>query len=391
MLDCSNIETATVVEGLFPPDVAPRQVLRVGRNPNESFSHVMARGMRALCDSVGFSPAQREASVALMRDLIEPWGSRSIGHSPSGCSDITDEHFPIEFSVAFEDGVPEVRVLFEAQPDEFRQGDLWQAGWKLCEKLEREHGVSLARLRRIADLYEPTSPSCRYAIWHGVSFAPTGAPKFKVYLNPLAQGPKRGPGVICETLARLGFVSALQDVFAECDGGCEFRFISLDLSDSPDARVKVYRVHHNATRSEIEAWLRVVPGYSAELVDEFWSKIAGEDERFSRLPVSTYLSLDSRDSRPSTATIHFPVRSYAQDDLEVCKRIQSFLTGDARAAYERAIAAFAARPLDTGVGLHSYVSVRLHHGSKHATIYLSPEAYRTEAPGLQMARVSMAS
>jgi DMATS type aromatic prenyltransferase len=319
-----------------------------------------------------------------MLDLMSTWAERAIGSRPSGLSHITDEHFPIEFSLALEDGVPEVRVLFEAQPDVFRQSDLWRAGWEACEKLERKYGVSLDRLRQVADLFEPSSPSCNFAIWHGISFSPSGPPQFKVYLNPLAQGPDRGPAVIRESLARLGFASAMQDVFANSDHGCEFRFFSLDLADGPDARAKVYRAHHDATREEIESWLHVVPGYSRTLVDQFWTTIAGPRDRFSRLPVSTYLSLNSRNPRPSAATIHFPVRNYADTDLDVYRRVQAFLTPDELVHYERAMAGFTHRPLEAGIGMQSYVSVRLHSGPRHITVYLSPEAYRVAPPCDQM-------
>jgi DMATS type aromatic prenyltransferase len=360
--------------------IVGNRAYRQRHSSENSYCDVAASGLSALCNAVGFTEAQREAALELVRDLLEPWGQEAVGALPAGRSDITDEHFPIEFSLALENGVPEVRVLFEAQAAQFRQSDLWQAGWAVCEKLERKYGVSLARLREVADLYEPTSPSCRYALWHGVSFSPNQAPKFKVYVNPLAQGSERGPAVVRETLARLGFTSAMQDVFADSDSRCEFRFLSLDLSDSPAARVKVYRVHYDSTPDEIESWLRVVPGYSKPLVDEFWSSVAGAEPRFSSMPVSTYMSLDSRSPKPSSATIHFPVRSYADSDLQVRERMQSFLTGPELDYYERAIASFATRPLEEGLGLHSYVSVRLHPGSRHVTVYLSPEAYRVEPP-----------
>jgi hypothetical protein len=346
----------------------------------QSFGAVSARCLASLCDAVGFSATRREASVALMLDLLSPWAMRPIGTRPSGCSEITDDHFPVEFSLALEDGVPEVRVLFEAQADVFRQSDLWRAGWAVCEKLERKYGVSLARLRQVAELFEPSSPTCRFGMWHGVSFSRSGPPKFKVYLNPLAQGPDDGPMVIQESLSGLGFASAMRDIFANCNPGCEFRFFSLDLSDEPDARVKVYRAHHHATREEIESWLRVVPGYSGALIDQFWASIAGPETRFSGLPVTTYLSLNSRHPRPSSATIHFPVRNYAETDLEVYRRVQAFMTHDELAHYERAMVSFATRPLDAGIGMQSYVSVRLHSGPRHITVYLAPEAYRVEPP-----------
>jgi DMATS type aromatic prenyltransferase len=360
-------------------------------SPKETYGSVAARCLAKLCDSVGFSSHERDSCVALILDLIAPWANRPIGTRPKGSSDITDEHFPIEFSLALEAGVPEVRVLFEAQANVFRQSDLWRAGWEVCEKLEARYGVSLERLRMVADLFEPASPTCNYALWHGVCFSPSALPKYKIYLNPLAQGPDRGPAVIRETLARLGFSSAMQDVFLDSEKNCEFRFFSLDLSDSPEARVKVYRVHHNSSREEIESWLKVVPGYSQELVDQFWAEIAGPEDRFSRLPVSTYLSLNSKNPRPSTATIHFPVRSYTDSDLDVACRVQSFLTNEELLYYASALSSFATRPLQSGVGLQSYVSVRLHSGPRHVTIYLSPEAYKIEPPREQSRPMSMAS
>ncbi|MFO7563399.1 MAG: tryptophan dimethylallyltransferase family protein [Enhygromyxa sp.] len=349
-------------------------------SPEDTYLEVATRCLVSLCSAVGFSPEQQAGALVILRDLLEPWGNQAIGVRPSGNSDITDEHFPIEFSLAVEDGVPEVRILFEAQAEVFQPRDLWRAAWVVCERIEEWYGVPLDRLRKVADLFEPTSPAAHYAMWHGVSFSPKGPPKFKVYLNPLAQGEERAPTVIRETLARLGFASAMQDVFADCADG-ELRFFSLDLSASTTARAKVYRVHYNSTREEIEAWLKCVPSFSPEAVDEFWRTISGPEERFSRRPVSTYLSLDSKDQHPSTGTIHFPVRSYANDDFEVRERVRKFLSSEDLELYERALDTFANhRPLSAGIGLQSYVAMRLHPGERHVTIYLSPEAYTIEPP-----------
>jgi DMATS type aromatic prenyltransferase len=343
-------------------------------SPNDTYHDVMSRCLSSLCDGVGFAAAQRDAAVALIHTLLASWTGRAIGREPEGESDITDEHFPLEFSVAFEDGVPEVRVLFEAQADEFVQSKLWKAGWDVGETLAQGNNVSLDRLHAVADLFEPTDPDCRYAMWHCVCFSPAGPPKFKVYLNPLAQGAEQAPAIIREALTRLGFSTAIQDVFGNSAAG-ELRFFSLDLSSLNDARVKIYRVHHNATRDEISDWLRCVPSYDERFVQRFWDQVSGPSERFSQLPVSTYVSLNSQSDRPNTATIHFPVRSYADDDLEVYGRMRNFLEGSDLELYERALASFVNRPLSAGVGLQSYVAVRLHPGAQRTTLYLSPEAY----------------
>lgn len=357
-------------------------------NPNDSYSTIATRGLHRLCSAVGFGRADRASSVGVLDQMLQPWGTRAVGTSAAGDSDITDEHFPIEFSLALEQGVPEVRVLLEAQPVLFNQKGLWREAWKLCEQLERKHGVALARLRTIADLYEPTSPQCRYAMWHGVGFAPGRKPQFKVYVNPLAQGVEHGAEVVRETLVRLGFGRAMSSVLGEHRHGSEFRFLSLDLEADPTARLKVYRVHHDSTRAEIESWLRNIPGYDQSGLDRFWSTVAGPSSRFTGMPISTYVSLDSRSALPTSGTIHFPVRSYASDDLEVQERLRAFLTPQEYQTYETALAAFATRPLDAGVGLHSYVSVRLHRGKRHVTFYLSPEVYEV-APARRMVKVAV--
>jgi hypothetical protein len=71
--------------------------------------------------------------------------------------------------------------------------------------------------------------------------------------------------------------------------------------------------------------------------------------------------------------------------------VQSFLTVEELMHYSAALEGFAKRPLQSGVGLQSYVSVRLHSGPRHVTIYLSPEVYRIEPPREQSRPMSMAS
>lgn len=223
------------------------------------------------------------------------------------------------------------------------------------------------------------TPRRRYALWHCVGFSRSGPPKFKVYLNPLAQGPDKAPAVVREALIRLGFSNALQHVFSDVAAG-ELRFFSLDLSSLEDARVKVYRVLYNSTPDEVSAWLRCVPSYDDEQVSRFWQTISGGMTHFTRLPISTYLSLDSRSPQPSSATIHFPVRSYARDDLEVHNRIADFMGARDMRLYDNVLDHFASRPLSSGLGLQAYVAMRIHAGAPHTTVYLSPEAYHIDPP-----------
>jgi hypothetical protein len=71
------------------------------------------------------------------------------------------------------------------------------------------------------------------------------------------------------------------------------------------------------------------------------------------------------------------------DDGEAHERIHRWLAGSGLDAdrYARLIAAFARRPLDAGVGMHSYVSFKCDAGMPKLTVYVAPEAYHTFPPG----------
>jgi pyrroloquinoline quinone (PQQ) biosynthesis protein C len=54
--------------------------------------------------------------------------------------------------------------------------------------------------------------------------------------------------------------------------------------------------------------------------------------------------------------------------------------------YDRCVTAFTRRPLEDGVGMHSYVSFKRDAGTPKVTCYLAPEAYQTFAPSSLAAR-----
>jgi DMATS type aromatic prenyltransferase len=293
-------------------------------------------------------------------------------------SDIGDDQFPIEFSLALLGTDAEVRVLFETRTSDPSMRGRWSAGQELNRRLEQRHGVSLSRLRSIEDLFSPVDPSVRYAMWHSVCWRRSRAPKFKIYLNPHAQGRRRAPVVVAEALRRLGFSGAAQRLSTCVRSEDEIKFFSLDLDDSTDARVKVYKVHHRARRQDIEGELSVARSYRADHLRAFIEAItASWDGPFCGLPISTYLSLTSEADCPAGATIHFPIRDYVENDRVASERVRGFLRGADRTTYERAVEAFAARPLQSGIGMHSYVSLGLDGGPRRVTVYLAPEVYRT--------------
>jgi hypothetical protein len=86
---------------------------------------------------------------------------------------------------------------------------------------------------------------------------------------------------------------------------------------------------------------------------------------------------------PAGAALHAPIAGYVCDDAEASGRVLRWLdrVGLDTMAYQRALAAFARRPLDAGVGMHSCVAFERDAGRPRLTAALAPEAYRTFAPG----------
>jgi DMATS type aromatic prenyltransferase len=344
--------------------------------PERTFVEVAQLRFVQLCEAAGFSSTARLASRSLIEELLDPWGRRAVGSTPPTRSDVTDDHGPIEFSLALSGAAPEVRLLFEAQGRDTSKRAQWQEGARLNALLERRYQVNLERLQRIEDLFVPSSERVRFAIWHSLSMSCDGAPRFKLYLNPQAQGGEHAQAVVAEALARLGFPRAARELSRTRRHEDELSFFSLDLHDSADARVKIYKVHYRATRADIEAELAAAELGPLDGLGNFWNAMVGREGPFDDLPMSTYLSLTSEADRPTTGTLHFPVRAYSANDKSVYDRTLTLLDHRERAIYERAIGTFARRPLATGVGMHSYVSYRQHRGRQRITVYLTPELYQ---------------
>ena len=89
------------------------------------------RQILALCDAL--SIAQQTGRALETFDIASnTWGDRTLDR-PAFKSDITDDSSPYEFSVAFDGGEPELRLLAEAQGGEGTPLDRWTAGWRLSE------------------------------------------------------------------------------------------------------------------------------------------------------------------------------------------------------------------------------------------------------------------
>jgi hypothetical protein len=135
--------------------------------------------------------------------------------SPTARRCITDDHSPYELSLALDGHAPEVRFLVEAQGEPTTLQSSWVDGLAMCERLQREFGVSLERLARVLELFEPRNPEARFSLWHAFGMRAGGTPDLKVYLNPMARGPGQASTLVEEALSRLGFTSSWRFISRE--------------------------------------------------------------------------------------------------------------------------------------------------------------------------------
>lgn len=346
----------------------------------QTFQEFGTARLQSLCTAVGYDAAETETVKRFFTFMSSPWGSRRIGSAPLWTSDITDDHTPFELSLAIENGHPEVRFLMEAQsphaPSTLRS--TWEDGLALTQRLNAEFGVPLDRFNRVKDLFEPVDPRARFALWHAF-FLKDGRPDLKVYFNPAARGPERANEVVQQALERLGFSGAWRCVSEQAmrPGKDQILYFSLDLSAHRAARVKIYLAHRDITAEELEFVMSLAKEHVPGEAWVFCQALKGHTGPFqTSRPVLTCLSFTSDDDeRPSSVTLHVPVRCYVRNDGETMERIRYLLEPQGHALLERAVRALAHRQLDAGVGLIQWASMRRQGGKIRTTVYLATEAY----------------
>lgn len=339
--------------------------------------------LAALCRALGLGAKEAEIT-GLFSAMIAPWGDAPVAPSPEWRSDVCDDHTPYEFSFVLGEE-PELRLLVEALGDRPTLESHWEAGRRLSALLAARYDVTLERLNAVADLFAP-GPGSKLAIWHAVSFFKNRPPEFKVYFDAQAQGVGRAGALLEQALARLGFQDAWSRVATAARRGFEldeFKYLSLDLAKSKNSRVKLYVRHRAATIEDIETVLSETGAMPAGEATAFCRAMAGGNGPFTARPLFTCTTLTAGDNaaRPRR-TLYVPISAYVADDLHARARIEAYLTprGLSADSYDAAITAFANRPLDAGVGLHSYVSLRYDSSRPRLTFYLSPEIYQVRQP-----------
>ncbi|HEU4411269.1 MAG TPA: iron-containing redox enzyme family protein [Polyangiaceae bacterium] len=329
-----------------------------------------------------------DAQLGLMQRIfgaaLGVGGRARLDEPPPWRSDVCDDHAPYEFSVAVGAERPELRVLVEArgEPATLRSNQI--EGKRLNARLEREYGAALGRLRKVEDLFDVPDAEGPFVYWHAVSFLPGRGPEFKLYLNLHTRGRARAAALAEEALTRLGFGAAwptVAEVAMRRGPALDVpTYLSLDLTE-PRPRLKLYLRHLDATAEALEAACRAARTWAPGRVRDFCTALLGPGP-YSRKGAMTCLTFVEGDGdRPGSSTIYCPVGAYAPDDRTARDRIAGYLAdhGLPVQAYAGCLEALAQRPLEAGVGLQSYASLKWADGPK-VTVYLAPEIYRVSPP-----------
>lgn len=337
--------------------------------------------LRSLCHELGLEDVA-EGCVRLLHDMLGSVGSRPITEPALWPSFVVDDHTPVEFSLAFDrDGSsPTLRVVVEHLDPAATARKNLLAARRLTERLARRYQLPMDRFEAIADLFLPDEPHGRFSLWHAMVLRPDGQHEFKVYFNPTVRGAERAPDLVAQAFERLGLAHAHDTVVAHAfrPGGRSDRFVflSLDLRPEPHSRVKVYVAHHQARAADMERAAGAARGVLPGMARDFCQLVGGSRVAFTKRPlVSCYAFVDG--DVPSGYTLHLPIRDYVADDEVARDHATALLKrhGADPSMLDRALKIIAGRELDAGVGLISFVSLRMGQLQPGMTVYLSSEAY----------------
>ncbi|MER5602011.1 tryptophan dimethylallyltransferase family protein [Streptomyces sp. NPDC002265] len=343
-----------------------------------------------LCDVAGLSASDAEIYARILLEMLGPVADRPLSLPPPSASFLSDDHTPVEFSLAFLPGAPPaLRVLLEPGADAADPAEGGRAGLLAVRAMARRWNFGTDRLDELEDLFFPSSPHGPFTLWCALELRPGGVPKVKVYLNPAASGRNRAAETVREALRRIGHRRAFA-VLPQADG---YPFFALDLGDWDEPRAKVYLRHDHLTAARAADLSRMRPGPDGRAVREFFQDVSGYADvtaplgagplRAGRPGLTCHAFTDRAARTPTGFTLHIPVRDYVRHDRDALSRATTVLRrrGMEPTALRRALSAVTSRDPRDGVGLVAYLALAHQQGRPpRVTAYVSSEAYRVRPP-----------
>ncbi|MEU9187287.1 tryptophan dimethylallyltransferase family protein [Streptomyces sp. NPDC048484] len=351
--------------------------------------HVLGQ-LRRLGATVGLSEADTALYGQILIGSLSGAAQRPLSLPPASPSFISDDHTPVEFSLACTpDAAPGLRVLVEPGCATSDMTDSARTGLKVIRAMATRWDFSTGQLDALEDLFFPASAEGPLALWYALDLRPGGVPGVKVYLNPSAAGTEHAAQTVQEALHRLGYGNA----FTGLPQAAGYPFIALDLGTWKVPRVKVYLRHPRMSADDACALSRATSGPAEAAIRYFFNEATGatwppeqEAEEMQRLlgrPTLTCHAFTNREAEPSGFTLHIPVRDYVRNDEEALVQAAALLTrfGMDPSILNRSLRALSRRHLADGVGLIAYLALAYERARPpRITAYLSSEAYAVRPP-----------
>lgn len=338
-----------------------------------------------LCMDLDLSDDAHTAMVRNVGVLFGPAAGLSLDTPPAFRSALTDDSSPYEWSVVLDETQPELRILWESPASSDAPGERRRVGRATHRRLVDHFGAANERFETISQLFLPDVGGGAFALWHALRLWPHDGPlELKAYLNPRVAGGRQAPALVEEAFERLGLSSSWPSVAAALSRGPdldELRYVSLDLSAETSARVKVYIYHHDPDRRTIEHAAAQCPDASPGRLADFFEEVSAGRPAAAGFAPGTCLSFTGGTATPTAVTLHVPIRGYVDSDAEAADRVDRLVGAPRSRIYRTALDAIRRRPLEAGVGLTTYLSLRSSAGPDRFTAYIATESYETMPPG----------
>jgi len=335
-----------------------------------TYGTTAALQIRDLCECLGLQRHTADVQ-ALFARLTRSWADHPIDRGPLWSSDLTDDHTPYEFSVAFRQDRAELRMLVEAQTPGGSAHDQWRAALRLQGELASSLAVNRERFDAISPWFAPGADGrARFALWHAVVFDPAGNHLIKVYLNPAVGGASDASHRVRAALLALGHDHAVETLARLAEDGHQPCYLSLDLTDA-GARVKVYLARRGITAAAHVEQLRRISPEAADDAARLLERFIASNQVLDRRPLLTCLGF-RREAAVPEVTTHFPVRCYVASDHHSLDLIAERLSPRAARQLRELVKRFSRGPLTASQGRVTYLSCgRSASGVRH-TVYLAP-------------------
>jgi hypothetical protein len=181
-----------------------------------------------------------------------------------------------------------------------------------------------------------------------------------------------------EAISRLGFSNMWPALLKLRSRGDSFFGLSLDLSENPGARLKVYVRHRNTSSKELDDRAALVNTINKGEWYSFCRSIIGKENPVFHWPVQSVYHLNSEHPNEFVrAVLDLPILPYIENDFVACNRISSFLKdcGLRHDIYTQCVYALESSPLELEQGIHSYISYYKEKDKPKVTVYFSSRIY----------------